>query len=578
MTQSAKSDGRPARQRSWPIFRSLRGWAMADLPHDLAAGLTLAAIAIPEQMATARLGAFASQIGMFAFIAGSLAFAAFGASRYLSAGADSTITPIFAGGLALLAASSSAEYAALAGVLALLVGIILILAGIFRLGWVADLLSIPVTTGFLAGIAVHITLSQAPALFGITEGQGSVYDRLAALIIHLSDINPFALAIGLGVLAVTIICESLNPRIPGAFLGLAVATIATVIFQLDRHGVSEIGHVPSSLPHLAIPTVDFQSVIRLAPLAIVIALVVMMQTAATTRSFPPPNEPPDVDVDFIGVGAGNVVASLLGAFPINASPPRTAIAAQTGGRSQIVGLLAAAVVLALIAFGTAFLSHIPRAALAGVLLFIAQRIFRLRAFVNIFRRTRAELGLALATLAAIVVFPIQTGVAIGILLSLLHGVYSITQARPIAFERVTGTTIWWPPGKTIKSEKEKGIFVMGFQAPLSFLNAYVFRRGVLDAIEHERSAINLLILEASSIVEIDYTASNILADVIEKCRSSGVDFAVARLESVRAQNAFQRFGLTDLLGQDHLFHSVEEAINVFHSGTLSARPRPTPTR
>ena len=578
MTQSARSDATLAGQRSWRVFRSLRGWTMANLSHDLAAGLTLAAIAIPEQMATARLGAFAPQIGLFAFIAGSLAFAAFGASRYLSAGADSTITPIFAGGVALLAASSSPEYTALASVLALLVGIILILGGIFRLGWVADLLSVPVTTGFLAGIAVHIVLSQAPALLGITEEQGSVYDRLAALIAHLSDINPFALMIGLGVLAVTIICDSLSPRIPGALIGLAVATMAAVVLQLDRHAVSEIGYVPSSLPHFAITTVDFQSIVGLVPLAIIIALVVMMQTAATTRSFPAPDGPPDVNVDFIGVGAGNVVASLLGAFPVNASPLRTAIVAQTGGKSQVVGLVTAAIILALIAFGTRLLSHIPNAALAGVFLFIAQRIFRLRVFANIYRHTPAEFALALATLAAIVVFPIQTGVAIGIFLSLLHGVYTITQTRPIAFERVTGTTIWWPPGKTIKSEKEKGIFVMGFQAPLSFLNAYVFRRGILDAIKHEGSAINLLVLEASSIVEIDYTASNILAEVIGKCRSSGVDFAVARLESVRAQNAFQRFGLTDLLGQDHLFHSVEETINAFHNGTLSSRHGPAPTK
>ena len=151
---------------------------MADLPYDLVGGLTLCAIAIPEQIATARLGAFAPQIGLFAFIAGSLAFAAFGASRYLSAGADSTITPIFAGGLGLLAVSTAPEYAALAGVLALLVGIILIVAGFFRLGWVADLLSVPVTTGFLAGIAIHILLSQAPALLGVAETQGLVYDRV----------------------------------------------------------------------------------------------------------------------------------------------------------------------------------------------------------------------------------------------------------------------------------------------------------------------------------------------------------------------------------------------------------------
>lgn len=560
MTDSARSNAALAGKRSWPVFRSLRGWTMADLPYDLFGGLTLCAIAIPEQIATARLGAFAPQIGLFAFIAGSLAFAAFGASRYLSAGADSTITPIFAGGLGLLAVSTAPEYAALAGVLALLVGIILIVAGFFRLGWIADLLSVPVTTGFLAGIAIHILLSQAPALLGVAETQGLVYDRVAALIAHINDINPFAVAIGLGVLTLTIICEALNPRIPGALIGLALATLAAVTLQLDRVGVSEIGHVASDLPHLSIPAADFQSVVHVVPLAIIIALVIMMQTAATTRSFSEQGEPPDVDRDFIGVGVGSVVASLLGAFPVNASPPRTAIVAQAGGRSQLVSLFAAAIVLALIAFGAALLTHVPKAALAGVLLFIAQRIFRMRVFADIFKQSIAEFSLALATLAAIVIFPIQTGVAIGIFLSLLHGIFIVTRARPIVFERVKGTTIWWPPGKTIKTEKQRSVMVMGFQAPLSFLNAYDFRRGILDAIKREAGAINLFVLEASSIVEIDYSASNILVDVIKECRRSGVDFAVARLESVRAQDAFLRFGITDLLGKDHLVHSVEEAI------------------
>lgn len=560
MTDSARSNAALAGKRSWPVFRSLRGWTMADLPYDLVGGLTLCAIAIPEQIATARLGAFAPQIGLFAFIAGSLAFAAFGASRHLSAGADSTITPIFAGGLSLLAVSTAPEYAALAGVLALLVGIILIVAGFFRLGWIADLLSVPVTTGFLAGIAIHILLSQAPALLGVAETQGLVYDRVAALIAHINDINPFAVAIGLGVLTLTIICEALNPRIPGALIGLALATLAAVTLQLDRVGVSEIGHVASDLPHLSIPAADFQSVVHVVPLAIIIALVIMMQTAATTRSFSEQGEPPDVDRDFIGVGVGSVVASLLGAFPVNASPPRTAIVAQAGGRSQLVSLFAAAIVLALIAFGAALLTHVPKAALAGVLLFIAQRIFRMRVFADIFKQSIAEFSLALATLAAIVIFPIQTGVAIGIFLSLLHGIFIVTRARPIVFERVTGTTIWWPPGKTIKTEKQRSVMVMGFQAPLSFLNAYDFRRGILDAIKREAGAINLFVLEASSIVEIDYSASNILVDVIKECRRSGVDFAVARLESVRAQDAFLRFGITDLLGKDHLVHSVEEAI------------------
>ena len=161
---------------SWPLFRTLRGLTASDLNHDLAAGLTLAAIAIPEQMATARLGGFPPQIGFFAFMAGTLAFATFGSSRVLSVGADSTITPIFAGGLVLLAASGSADHTALAGALALMVGAILIAGGVVRLGWIADLLSRPVVTGFLAGISIHIVLSQAPTVLGVPDIGGTVYD------------------------------------------------------------------------------------------------------------------------------------------------------------------------------------------------------------------------------------------------------------------------------------------------------------------------------------------------------------------------------------------------------------------
>ena len=556
----------PMVQHSWPVFPSLRGWSSASMPHDFAAGLTLAAIAIPEQIATARLGTFAPQIGLFAFIAGSFAFAVFGVNRYLSAGADSTITPIFAGALAILAASGSPDYAVLASVLALLVGAILIVGGFFRLGWIADLLSLPVTTGFLAGIAVHIALSQAPALLGVAEGQGATWHRVATLAGQLGDANPFALLIGLGVFALTVVCEYMSPRIPGALIGLTVATAAAVVLQLDGHGVPQIGDVPTSLPHLSVPRVEFQSAVRLFPLAIMIAFVIMMQTAATTRSFSEQTESSDVNRDFVGVGVGNIIAGLLGAFPVNASPPRTAVVEQSGARTQITGVIAAAIILALVVFGSKILRYIPNAAMAGILLYVAKRIFGLQAFINIFTKTRAEFALALATLGAIVVFPIQIGVAIGIFLSLLHGVYTITQTRPIQFERVRGTTIWWPPGKTIMSDKQKGVLVVGFQAPLSFLNAQKFQGDVFDAIKREGGNIKLFVLEASSIVEIDYTASIIITDVIEKCRADGVDFAVARLESVRAQNSFQRFGLTNLLGQDHLFHSVEEATAAFQAG------------
>src|SRR5665647_3386916 len=448
--------------KAWPVFASLQSYSLQFLARDLFAGLTLAAIAIPEQMATARLGGFAPQLGFFALLAGSLAFAMFGSNRFLSCGADSTITPIFAGGLAALAASGDPQYLALAASLALMVGLLLLFAGIFRLGWIADLLSIPVTTGFLAGISVHILISQLPEILGVAAPGGAMLQRIATLATHLNETNPFTLLIGIGVLAIIALSERIDARIPGALIGL--------------------------------------------------------------------------------------------------SPPRTAVVCETGGRSQLAGLTAATIVIALLAFGAALLGRIPNAALGGVLLFVALRIVRVNQIVSIYRQSLGEFLLIAVTAAAIIVLPIEQGVGSGIALSLLHGIWSTTRARLVVFERVPGTSIWWPSSPNFPGEREPGIIVAGFQAPLSFLNAYHFRRDVLDALQSQPQAARLLVLEATGIVEIDFTAAQILRDLIRKCHADEIDFAIARLESIRAQAAMARFGISELLGPDHSFRSVEEAI------------------
>jgi high affinity sulfate transporter 1 len=548
-------------RKAWPVFRSLQSYRLQFLTHDLFAGLTLAAIAIPEQMATARLGGFTPQIGFFAFLAGSLAFAAFGSNRFLSCGADSTITPIFAGGLAALAASGSPEYQMLAAALALMVGLLLLAAGIFRLGWIADLLSIPVTIGFLAGIAVHILISQLPGVLGLPAPDGPMLQRLATLASHLNETNAFTLVIGLGVLAIIAVSERIDARIPGALIGLALASAAVVLLGLESRGVSVLGAVSAAPPALAVPDIPASRLTSLLPLSLIISIVVMVQTAATTRSFPSnPDEPPDVDRDFLGVGAGSLLSGLVGAFPVDASPPRTAVVSETGGRSQAAGLAAAAIVIVLLAFGASLLSRIPNAALGGVLLFVALRIVRFNQIVAIYRQSPGEFLLIVATSAAIIVLPIEQGVGIGIALSLLHGIWSTTRARVQLYERVPGTSIWWPSSPNIPGEREPNVIVAGFQAPLSFLNAYHFRRDILDALQSSAQEVRLLVLEATGIVEIDFTAAQILRDLIRKCHADGVDFAIARLESIRAQAAMTRFGIDELLGPDHTFHSVEQAI------------------
>ncbi len=544
----------------WPLFRSFQGVGVGAFRFDLLAGLTLAAIAIPEQMATARLGGFPPHIGFFAFIAGSIAFAALGSNRFLSAGADSTITPIFAGALAAVATVGSTDYGELAAILALLVGLFLALAGVFRAGWVADLLSIPVMTGFLAGVAIHIGISQAPSLLGLPPGEGEVFHRLAMIADDIGETNFLTLAIGASCLAGIVLFEKISPRIPGALIALATATFVVVHYDLEARGVAVVGAFNVAPPH---PTIHFPSLDRLSHvlgLAVIISVIVMVQTAATSRSFPgAPGETPDVDRDFIGLGAGSALAGLFGAFPVNASPPRTAIVAETGGRSQIAGLVACAVVVAVGLYGAELLAHVPEAALAGVLLFGSGRIFRVPEMLDIRAKTKAEFGLVVVTMLSVVILPVQTGVGLAIMLSLAHGVWMMTRTRLIEFDRLPGTSVWWPVEADFAGERLFGVLVVAFQAPLSFLNAYQFQHDMREAIERADGGLRLVVLEASSIVEIDFTAARILGGVIAQCRAGGVDFALVRLESVRAQAALENFGVMAILGADRLFHSVDEA-------------------
>jgi SulP family sulfate permease len=518
-------------------------------------------------MATAHLASFPPATGFIAFAAASVGFALIGANYFIVACADSTIAPIFAGGLAALAAAGSPNYLALCASFALVCGTILLCCGLFRLGWIADLVSKPVTIGFLAGIACHIVISQLPSLLGISAPTGTLLHQASVIAGRLAETNRVSLLLGLTVFAVTVCAEWINPRIPGALLGLMAATIAVYWFGLEGDGVAVLGYIPGEFPHFQIPSVQFEHLVQATPLAFVVVATIMVQTAATTREFPaaPPNGP-SINLDFAGVGAANLMAGFFGAFPVDASPPLTGIVAETGGRSKFAGLAAAALILGIARYGTPLLAHVPQAALAGTLLYVAMRIVRRQEIIAIFQRAFGEFMLILATVTAIILLPVGTGVATGIVLSLLHGIWSMTRARLITFERVPGTSIWWPPGRHLKGETIEGVVVIAFQAPLTFLNVYKFqdgaRRAIIQHRKQRRAPPGLIVLEASSIVEIDFTAAQILLQVIEECEQAKITFAIARLESVRAEEAFERFGITDAVHRDHFFHSVDEAIRV----------------
>ncbi|MGH6819101.1 MAG: SulP family inorganic anion transporter [Methylovirgula sp.] len=427
----------------------------------------------------------------------------------------------------------------------------LVVAGVFRLGSIGDLLSIPVSIGFLVGIAAHILISQVPTILGV-----ALPHHLADIPPH-SAVNPFTLAIAFGELALLFAAQRVDPRIPAALVGLGIATLSVLVFRLDAHGVAVLGEVPRALPLPKIPVVSAADIANLFPLTLVVAIVVIVQTAATTREYSSDRQP-DLDRDILGVGAGSILAGLLGAFPVDASPPSTEIAMTSGARSQLACLIAAAMLLLLLLFGAELLRDVPQAALSGVLLFVALKIVRVDQIAQIFRQSFAEFLLIVATAAAIIILPIGAGVAIGIGLSLFHGIWSTASGKVIVFERVPGTSIWWPPTPNQKGETLAGVAVLAFDAPLSFLNAYRFRREITDIL---RSApAKLVVLEATNISQIDFTAAETLRGIIRDCHAGETDFAIARLESRRAEEAVRRFGLDAELGQNHIFRSVEEAV------------------
>jgi sulfate permease, SulP family len=553
---------------SW-LLTSLRGYRIGWLPRDLVAGLMLAAIAIPGQLATARLAGMPPETGLYAFAAGSLAFAAFGANRFMSVAADSTIAPIIAGGVASLAAVGSPHYAELVTLLALMVGIILVTVGLLRAGWLATLLSIPVTTGFLAGIAVHIMVGELPTLLGISAERGPLLLRLFHILGRLTEAKPYTLALGIGVLAVTLGTARISSKVPGALIGIVGAGIAVALLHLERRGVSLLQPLSVELPRPVLPPLPATRELgRLVPLALVVAMVCIMQTSAVASTFPSEKgAPDDASRDFAGVGAGSIVAGLMGSFCVDASPPSTAVVVESGGRSQIASITAVALMIALFLLAGGLMAYVPQAALSGILLYIALKIFRLDEMIRIWRRGGSEILLVAASGTLVVALPIETGMLLAIVLSFVNSLYAVARPYCVELKRVPASTVWWPPGRDEKSEHVPGVLVFATAAPLTFTNAQYISDRIMAALARAPAPVKLLVIEASGMIDIDYTGSQILQQTIASLRARSIEVAIARLSDTHAQEEASRTGLMATLGPGRVFRSVEEAVRQIGPGS-----------
>ncbi len=542
------------------LFPSLRGYRAGDVGPDLLAALTLLVIAVPEQLATSRLAGMPPITGLTTFVAGTVLFALVGSNPWLSVGADSTIAPLFAAGVSRLAGGDTARYTALVCLVAVVTGALLVVVGLARLGWVADFLSAPIVTGFLGGVAIIIVVHQLPDLLGLPAGTGSTLARLSHLARSLGSVNGWSVGIGLGVLAVVVGTEAVDRRLPGAAVALVSSVVLVRAAGLHRHGVATLGSVAHGVPHVGLRDLSWSSLGDVIPLAAVVALVCLSQTAATTRAFPEPGGRSDVDRDFVGVGAGGIVAGLFGGFATDASPPRTAAVVASGGRSQLAGLAAAAAVVASWP-AAALLDALPLATLAGVLLWIAGRLFHGRDLAAIARFDRWEFGLALVTMLSVALVGVEQGIAVAVGLAILDRTRLSARPRSYVLGRVPGTTSWAPLTHHEHPQPVPGVVVVLFAAPLYFANARHFRATVLAALDAAPGT-RLLVLDAAGMTDIDFTGTQTLHQLLDELERRRITVAVARAEGAVPRN-LARSGLLERIGRDHLRNTVDGAVRMF---------------
>ncbi len=553
-----------------PLLTSLRGYRRAWASADLVAGLTLLVIAVPEQLATSRLAGMPPITGFYAFIAGTVLFALLGSNPQVSVGADSTIAPLFAVGVASLAATGSTHYVDLVSILAVMVGLIVMLVSILRLGWVAEFLSAPIIAGFIAGVALIIIAHQLPDFFGLPPTSGTNEHRVGYVLTHLDQANGWTVGIGVGVLAVMFVSARLDRRVPGALIGLVGSMALVVALDLQAHGVAVLGPIHTGAPNLGLTGVSFSTLGSLAPLAAVVALVVITQTAATTRAFADRGGY-DVNAgrDFLAVGAGSVASGLVGSFPVDASPPRTGAVATAGGRTQAGALGAAAVVLLLIPVA-GVLKDVPLATLAAILIYVALRLFHVGDLVSIFRFDLFEFGLAAVTLLTVVLVGVEQGIGVAVLLAILDRTRLSARSQLHVMGLVPGTTSWLPTEGGTPTTQVPEVLVLLFATPLWYVNAVHFREEVAAALARV-PATTVLVLDTLGMSDVDFTGSRAFGRMLSACERDHITFGLARAGD-HLRESMRRSGLAARIGEDRFYPTVDAAVSALapESGSTAA--------
>ena len=548
---------------------SLQGYERTWLPRDVVAGVTLAAVAIPETMGYTSIAQTPVVTGLYTIIFPTLAFALLGSSRLLVVGADSATAAILAAGLAGLGIAelspNSAEWLAWTSLVALVCGGLLILARLLRLGFLGDFLSASVLVGFLTGVGIQVFTGQIPDMLGIPKGSGNWFQQQWSTITHVGDTNGWTLAFAAGTLVIILGFKRFLPKVPGAVVAVILSIILSSTLDAASHGVAVVGAVQGGFPPIGLPDgITWSDIPKVLGIAFSCFVLIIAQSAATSRSFAMKHsQRVDVNRDIVGLSGANLAAGLTGTFVVNGSPTKTQILDEQQGRTQVANITMSLVVLVVVLFLTGLLTDMPKAVLGAIVFLIGIGLIDIKGLQRIRAARLSEFVIAAVT--AVVVFAV--GVEQGIILAIVLSILEIVRRAYTPKDFLVGVD---REGETVYVKAEPGhqslpgLLVFRFDARLFFANANRFSDQVQSLLDAAPTKVRWLVLDCSSLDDVDYSASLTVAGLIKALRAEGVVFAVANADP-DLMATLKNYGTLTDFDNTHIYPTVRDAVAAFQA-------------
>jgi high affinity sulfate transporter 1 len=551
----------PSAVMRWvPGLRLLRSYEPSWLRPDLIAGIVLAAILVPQGMAYAELAGLPPETGLYTTIACLVGYAVFGPSRVLVLGPDSSISPLIFAAITplVLAGDDPGKAIVLAGMLAVLVGLIEIALGLGKLGFVAGLLSKEVQVGYMNGLGITIIVGQLPKLFGFSTDADGFVDEVRQFLTNLDETDTTTLILGLAVLAVLLVLPRFTSKIPAVLIAVVGATVVSAWLDLAAEGVKVTGALPQGVPT---PSIPWTSAADLGPLllaAVGITLVSLTDTIATATSFAARRgDEVDADQEMVGMGAANISAGLFGGFAISTSGSRTAVAEQSGAKSQLTGVVGAGVVLLLLLAFPSLLADLPQTALAAVVIAAALSLMDFSVLTRYVRVRRSAAVLSVIATVGVVLFGVLQGILVAVILSILLFFRRNWWPHGEVLGRVDAIGGWHSVERYTDSEQVPGVVVYRWEAPLFFANSNIFLEQIRTLVREQEP--RWVVLQCEAITDVDLTAADMLRRLDEELNARGIHLAFVELRG-RLSELVSDYGLHETLDREHFYPDLEAAL------------------